>query len=202
MELKELRNKLEQQKGKRMELESTIQNLRTKIRTDRILLENLEKAREIIRIVGFETQSKLKFHISDITSLALEGIFNEPYKLILDFVERRNKMECDILFERNGEQFKPLDAAGGGVVDVAAFALRIACWSMQQPRTCRVIILDEPLRFLSAEYQENASEMIKEISQRLGVQFIIVTHSDVLASSADKVFRTTIKKGVTSIKNE
>ena len=85
-------------------------------------------------------------------------------------------------------------------MDVAAFALRIASWSMSMPHSQNTIILDEPLRFLSADCQEKASAMIKELSQRLGLQFIIVTHESVLASYADKVFETSIRKGVTRIK--
>jgi DNA repair exonuclease SbcCD ATPase subunit len=183
-----------------MELESSMQTLRTNIRINRNYLENLEQAREIIRTVGLSTQQSLQFHISDIASLALESVFNEPYKLVLEFIERRNKTECDIVFERDGEKFKPLDATGGGAVDVAAFALRIASWSMQQHRTRNIIVLDEPMRFLSAEYQENASEMIKEISDKLGIQFLVITHNSTLASYADKTFKVSIKNGVSKVK--
>jgi ABC-type sugar transport system ATPase subunit len=83
---------------------------------------------------------------------------------------------------------------------VAAFALRIASWSMQKPKSRNVIILDEPLKYLSENYQEKGSAMIKEISQRLGIQFIIVTHEQTLASYADKVFEVSIKKGVSQVK--
>lgn len=200
MKLIELRYRLEQRKGKKTELEDNIRKIRTNIRLHRINLENLEQAREIIRVVGLETQKQLEFNISNISSLALEGIFNEPYNLLLEFVERRNKTECDVLFERNGERFKPLDASGGGTVDVAAFALRIASWSMQQHRTRNIIIMDEPMRFLSEEYQENASEMIKEISNKLGIQFIIVTHNQTLTAYADKVFEVSIRKGISKVK--
>lgn len=200
MELSEVRNKLERLKGKKMELERSIKTLRTEIKQERKMSEDLQKAYEIIRIVGFETQQQLQFHISDITTLALESIFPEPYKLKLDLVKRRNKNECDILFERNGDTFKPLDSSGVGTVDVAAFALRIASWSMAVKRTRNTIILDEPMRFLSAEYQENASEMIKEISKKLGIQFIIITHEPTYASYADRTFTVTIKNGVSQVK--
>jgi DNA repair exonuclease SbcCD ATPase subunit len=200
MTLTETRNKLEQLKGKRDEVENTIKKLRKDIRENNRLLQNLTKAKEIIKLVGLETQKTLQFHISDIASLALESVFQDPYKLILEFVERRNKTECDILFERNGTTFDPLDSSGVGAVDVAAFALRIASWSMAVKRTRNTIILDEPMRFLSAEYQENASEMIKEISKKLGIQFIIITHEPTYASYADRTFTVSIKNGVSQVK--
>lgn len=198
-EIQTYRNLLERQKGKKIQIEQDINTLKDTVRRSKRNLIRHEKAREIIREVGMQTQQQLQFHISDITSLALEAVFPDPYKLIVEFVQRRNKTECDLYFERDGEKVDPLTASGGGAVDVAAFALRIASWSMQQPRSRNVIILDEPLRFLSTDLQEQASIMIKEISEKLGIQFIIVTHEDTLASYADKVFRVSIKNGKSKV---
>jgi DNA repair exonuclease SbcCD ATPase subunit len=169
------------------------------LRDKRRSLLRHEKAREIIRTVGLKTQEQLQFHISDITSLALEAVFNDPYSLSVEFVQRRNKTECDLYFVRNGERLDPLSATGGGAVDVAAFALRIASWSMARPRTRNTIILDEPLRFLSVDLQERASLMIKELSDKLGLQFIIITHWSNLGMYADKIFETKIRKGITQV---
>jgi ABC-type cobalamin/Fe3+-siderophores transport system ATPase subunit len=199
MNLQELRNKLEQQKGKKQHLENLIEETNEKIRIDTIYLHDAEKAREIMKTIGLMTQKQLQFHISDIASLALEGVFPKPYKLVLDFVERRNKTECDIWFERNGKRIKPLHAAGGGTLDVASFALRIACWSMEMAKSRNTIVLDEPMKWVSAEYQEAVSEIIKQISNKLGIQFIITTHSPVLASYADKIFKVRIKNGISKV---
>ena len=197
--IKTLRTQLERQKGQQLQIEKTITETQRMVKEKIRSLKRHEQAREIIREVGIKTQNQLSFHISDITSLALEAVFPNPYKLIVEFVQRRNKTECDLYFDRDGNPVDPLDASGGGAVDVAAFALRIASWSMQRPKSQPIIILDEPLRFLSTDYQEQASLMIKEVSQKLGLQFIIITHESVLAAHADKVFETKIKKGVTEV---
>ena len=194
-----LRTRLERQRGKKMQIERTLAAKEESLKTMQKQFRRHEKAREIIREVGLQTQQQLQFHISDVTSLALESVFNDPYQLKVDFVQRRNKTECDLLFIKGDSEMDPLTASGGGAVDVAAFALRIASWSMTHPRTRATIILDEPLRFLSADNQEKASHMIKELSQRLGLQFIIVTHESVLASYADKVFEVSIRKGKSKV---
>lgn len=194
-----IRNILEQQKGQRSQIEKTITSLKDELKDQKHSLVRHEQAREIIRIVGMTTQQQLQFHISDITSLALEAVFDDPYELQVEFVQRRNKTECDLYFVRDGEKLDPLSASGGGAVDVAAFALRIASWSMNRPHTRPVIILDEPLRFLSVDLQERASIMIKEISKKLRLQFIIITHESTLASYADRVFETIIRKGITKV---
>ena len=194
-----VRNRLEQLKGQRSQVESSVSSLKSDLEKSGANLKLHEQAREIIRMVGIETQRQLQYHISDITSLALEAVFDDPYSLQVEFVQRRNKTECDLYFVRNEEHVDPISASGGGAVDVASFALRIASWSMQRPRTQNVIILDEPLRFLSVDLQERASQMIKELSKKLNIQFIIVTHENTLASYADRVFEVKLKKGVSKV---
>lgn len=199
MSIREIRSRLDQQKGQRIQLERSLATLEEEIKSQRKLLHQHEQAREIIREVGMITQQQLQYHISDITSLALEAVFPEPYKLEVEFVQRRNKTECDLYFTRDGLKADPQTASGGGAVDIAAFALRIASWSMQVPKTRNVIILDEPMRFVSADLQANASAMLKEISEKLGIQFIIVTHNEVLTSYADRVFKVSIKRGKSKV---
>jgi len=151
-----------------------------------------EKARAIIQKVARETQQSLEYHVGELVSLALSGIFPDPYKFVVEFVERRNKTECDLSFERAGEKVHPFDASGGGAVDVASFALRSSIWSLGGSRN--VLGLDEPFRFLSRELQPRACEMLREISHRLGLQIIMVTHSPDLIEGADRVFKTSLKK--------
>jgi len=197
--IQDLRNRLERQKGQKIQIESSIAVVQQSMKESGRELRRHEQAREVIREVGLKTQQQLQIHISDITSLALDAVFPNPYKLVAEFVQRRNKTECDLYFERDENKTDPLSASGGGAVDVAAFALRVASWSMQRPKSRATLVMDEPMRFLSAEYQEKASIMIKEVSKKLGIQFIIITHEPILASYADKVFETKIRKGVTQV---
>lgn len=200
-EIPRLRKALEQRKGRKQELEDSIEKLKSQRIDAKRSLRQYEQAREIIREVGLKTQEQLSFQISDITTLALEAVLEEPYELLAEFVERRNKTECDLLFQRNDQKVDPLSASGGGAVDVCAFALRIASWSMQMPRSRNVLILDEPMRFVSRDLQEKASMMIKEISEKLGIQFIIITHEPTLTSYADRVFEVKNKNGISTVTN-
>ena len=199
MKIPDLRNLLEQRKGKKEQIEQTLANAELEIKEKSRDLRRHEQARAIIKEAGLHTQQQLQFHISDIASLALNAVFDDPYELSVEFVERRNKTECDLFFLRNGDKINPMDASGGGAVDVASFALRIASWSMQSPKSNNVIILDEPMKHLSPEYREKGSQMIKEISDKLGIQFIIVNHEPILTTFADRVFKVSIKKGVSKV---
>ena len=200
MNLQTIRQRLEQRKGQKIQIEKNITQLKDELTEHKRSLRRHEQAREIIREVALKTMSQISFHISDITSLALEAVFDNPYRLVTDFVQRRNKTECDLYFERDGNRVDPLSASGVGAVDIASFALRIASWSMNRPHSRNVIILDEPFKCLSDNYQEKASQMMKELSEKLGLQFVIVTHNDILASYADRTFEVSIKNGISKVK--
>ena len=204
IEITELRKKLERKKGQKIQIEDSLQDVRTKIRKNKQSLILHEKAREIVRIVGLKTQQQLQFHISNITSLALEAVFDNPYELMVEFIQRRNKTECDLYFKRNGSKVDPLTASGIGAVDVAAFALRIACWSMEQPKTRNTILLDEPFKHLKGKKEnKKVLEMIKEVSNKLGIQIIMVSDERIpredTIEATDKLFEVKIKNGISNI---
>ena len=93
-------------------------------------------------------------------------------------------------------------ASGGGVIDIASFALRIALWSISSPRPMNTLIFDEPFRFLSRELQPRAGIMLQEICKKLGLQIILVTHNPSLIDSADKIFRVSQRNGKSIVKEE
>ena len=130
--------------------------------------------------------------MSSIVSSALVGIFPDPYEFVVRFVQKRNKTECLLLFRRDGEEFTPVDSSGGGALDIASFALRVAFWCIGSTRNS--IILDEPFRFLSANLQSKAGELLKRLSKELNIQFIVVTHIKELLPYGDRVL--SIEKGV------
>jgi len=192
--ISEIRNELERRKGKKSQIELSILQTRKKLGTQKRDLKHHEQAREIIREAGLKTQQSLSFHISEITSLALSSVFDDPYSLSVEFIHKRNKTECELKFLRGGQKADPMDSTGGGAVDIASFALRIASWSMSHPQLRNTIILDEPFKNLDKKLIEKGSAMLKEVSKKLGIQFIIVTHEDDLIASADKVFKVQMKK--------
>ena len=194
-QIKRLRAKTEQLKGRKQKTEMDIESFnKEKMDVERELI-NTEQAQAIIQKVAQKTQQELEYHISDLVSTALSAIFDEPYEFKLYFVIRRGTTEAVFKFARNGEEVDPMVASGGGAVDVAAFALRIALWSLKQKRSRNTIVLDEPFRFLSRELQPKASSMLKLLSEKLGIQFIIVTHNNDLVEAADKVFHVKQRRG-------
>lgn len=198
--IKIIRSNIDKAKVLQESIIDDIRNRKKELRQIKNSIDKHEKAKEIVIKVGLETQQQLEVKVSDITSMAMETVFPEPYKIELEFVQRRNKTECDIYFVRNGNRSEPLSSSAGGTLDIASFALRIACWTLQIPRKNNTIILDEPTKWVSKTYRQDTAKMLKEISEKLNLQFIIVTHDPVLTQFADKVFEVSIKNGISQIK--
>jgi len=160
-------------------------------------LEDCQKVRAYIQIVAETTQKQIEFHISNLVTMALAAVFPDPYEFILQFTQRRNKTEADLIFRKDGNDGGPVSIAGGGALDVASFALRSATWALKPSR--KSLLLDEPFKFLSRDLQEKGSEMLKMISDKLGIQLIIVSHIPEIISNSDKVFNIENNKGEVTI---
>lgn len=153
----------------------------------KIYYENLQKARALVAEAGQFTQSYLKEYIESMITTALQSVFDEDYRFVIDFDIKRNKPEAIIKLMIRGEEVDPSNSVGGGVLDVVSFALRIVLWSIQNPQSANVIVLDEPYKWLHGNI-ESAIKMTKEISNKLGIQFIIVSQIPEIADGADKVW--------------
>jgi hypothetical protein len=156
-----------------------------------------ETARLIIQKVAKATQAELEYYISELVTLAFASVFPDPYEFKVVFEEKRGKTECKMRFLRNGKEVNPLFGSGGGPLDIASKTLQFTIWSLNKTRN--IIGLDEPFRFLSRNLQPKAGEMLKEVSKKLGLQILMITHSEDLANCADKIFHFDIDKGVTVI---
>jgi DNA repair exonuclease SbcCD ATPase subunit len=145
-------------------------------------LSKTEQARDLIQQVGQAVQQEAHDRLAGVVSRCLETVFDEPYEFKIVFDKKRNQTEARLVFVRDGFEVSPLDAAGGGVVDVAAFALRLSCLLLRRPASRRLLVLDEPFRFLSEQYRPRVKQMLEELSERMKIQIVQVTHAPELVA--------------------
>jgi len=164
-----------------------LKRLKLKLRAQKRYLEDVEEARGVMQMAAEMAQRHLEFHIANLVSSALYAVFPDPYKFVVRFVSRRNTTECDMFFEKNGIEMEPEFASGGGPLDVASFASRISQLTLEE--VMPLVILDEPFKNLSKNLIENACAMLNALKEKLGIQFIIVTHVPELVKAGDAVFQ-------------
>ena len=200
-ELRQIRTFYDQSDGTLQNIENTLEEYQKELDQMERGLEDSQKAAEIIHAVAKSTQEELEFHLSDIVTMAMRGVFENGPSLSVSFVSRRNQIEVDMGFEEDGHIGDPLNDDGGGLVDVAAVALRFSCWTLNRKRTRPVIILDEPLKWLKgSDLPYKGARIIKEISAKLGLQIIMISHDPELIEGADKVIRVGRKQRRSIIK--
>jgi DNA repair exonuclease SbcCD ATPase subunit len=143
----------------------------------RTRLKHSVRAQEVIVQMAQAVQQKAHQRIASVVSSCLAAVFDDPYEFKIHFEQKRGRTEARLTFLRDGLEVNPIDSSGGGAVDVAAFALRAACLVMNRPRLRRVLILDEPFKFVSEDYQPAVRSMLEQLSRDLGLQIIMVTHN-------------------------
>ena len=122
-------------------------------------------------------QQKAHRQISYVVTRCLAVVFDDPYQFQIQFEQKRGRTEARLQFVRRGLVLQdPLDESGGGVVDIASFALRLASLILSRPQRRRCLILDEPFKFVHPpERRPRIVKMIQMLADEFDVQFIIVT---------------------------
>lgn len=168
-------------------LESNLDHQRRTLKKEKAALDQAklkqeasQKAQEILQHLAEAVQEKAHQRISEVVSSCLTAVFDDPYQFKIQFERKRGKTEAVLKFCRGEVEVDPLTASGGGVVDVAAFALRVACLVLHRPKLRRLVVLDEPFKFVSSQYRDNVRQMIENLAEDMGVQIIMVSHIEEL----------------------
>ena len=117
--------------------------------------------------------------IANVVSRCLETVFvgDDVYGFKIRFDRKRGRTEALLILTKNGHEVEdPLNADSGGVVDVAAFALRTSCIVLAKPNLRKFLAMDEPFKFVSAEYRSNVRMLLEGLSKDFKFQYLMVTH--------------------------
>jgi DNA repair ATPase RecN len=154
-------------------------------------LIDTEKAIIVLQETAKRIQEQLKFRLEDIINSAIDGLFPGQYRFALEFVNLRGQTEVKPVLYSGEDALEDItETNGGGLADIIGFALRVSFLLISKNQ--KVLILDEPFKFVSEEYREAACLIVKKLSKELGIQVIMVTHDKAMIDIADKVF--TVKK--------
>jgi DNA repair exonuclease SbcCD ATPase subunit len=138
-----------------------------------------EEALQIAQDLAQTIQQQAHNQIAQVVGLCLQTVFDgdDSYDFKIRFDKKRNKTEAKLILLKNGHEIENiLEDDSGGVIDVAAFALRLSCLVLTKPILRKLIILDEPFKFVSEEFRPNIKEMLMTLSKKFGIQFLLVTH--------------------------
>lgn len=139
---------------------------------------HLSHAQQVLAELAEGVQRQVHDRISALVTRCLKSVLDEDLEFQVLFERRAGKTTARLAFFDNGEEIDPLLGTAGGALDLAAFALRLACLLVGRPPRRRLIVLDEPFKFVSdrGDYRARARDLLDALSTELGFQFVIVTH--------------------------
>ena len=168
-------------------------------------LELSEQCRSLLSLFVKKSEIDIRRFIEPSITEALDFVFSQNLKFHMRFINRRNQMEIDFVILRNSDEEQKFQIYiqdqnkyeneledlvketrninynyGGAINQVLALILRILLVELFKVRG--PIILDEPSSAVHEEYAVKLGQLISSFSKRFNRQYIIITHSDALAS--------------------
>jgi len=160
------------------------------INEEKARIEILEKCRVLIMEIGKTTQAQVQQYIEDTVTLALQSVYGQTYKFVVKFeYNKRDQLETQFFLDKGGKLLElRKNTTGGGVVDLCAFSMRMVVWVLDdETPSPPIMIMDEPFKNVSAKFIPSVSEVVKQVSDMLEIQFIIVTHNEIFIENADTI---------------
>jgi len=162
--------------------ESELQTIQTELQEVLHKQQLYAEATQILRDLYEQTQERFHGQIMQIVSYCLKEVFgDDAYEFRILFEQKRNQVESRIAFFRGGEEFDPLLASGGGTIDVAVAALRVAVIYLTRKTLRSIVLMDEPFRYLSVEYRPKGAALLEKLAEEFGFQFVLTTHAQEFA---------------------
>lgn len=139
-------------------------------------------AQAVLQRVAAGVQKAAHERLAAVVTRCIKAIFgDDAYSFQIDFQQKRGKTEAVLTFvDKDGNVLSdPKNSAGVGVVEVAALALRLVSILLARPPKRRLLVLDEPCKFLNgAQYQERVGALLTQLSEEMGMQIILVADDD------------------------
>jgi DNA repair exonuclease SbcCD ATPase subunit len=186
-----------------------LQAFRSRLETCNGQINELERKEDLstktslfLQSLSDVTRIQVLDKISGIVTEALQTVKDKNLEFRMNLTTERNAADLKmVIFDKiTGQEYDVLESMGGGIADLVSISLRLALLCKWQPFVSRILILDEAGKHISVKDQEQLADFISKLSKLLNVQFVWVTHSDVLSRSADKVFEVTKQNGISTVK--
>lgn len=220
--IKKVSDKLQSLVGERNLLNVQLSEIVNNISDNANELDINEKARKLLELFVKSTEYGIKDYIEPIVTEALEFVFSQYLKFHIIFFNRRNQVEIDFVVARNPKMendYQELikdpvinadaiallvkDATninymyGGAINQVLALILRLIIVEMLKIKG--PVFLDEPTSMVSEEYSTRLGHLLLSLSKKFKRQYILITHSNSLASYASNIYQVTQENKVSKV---
>lgn len=177
VDVEQYRNKLNKLLAQHNHAKERVKDERKALTKAEDNLARINEAQTIVQQVAQGVQQQAHNRIASVVSRCLAIVFGEDaYEFRIHFERKRGRTEARLVFARDDHELSPRSGSGGGVLDVASFALRLACLLLSKPSPRRLIVMDEPFKNVhGSQYRERVGIMLETLSKEMNFQFIMST---------------------------
>jgi DNA repair exonuclease SbcCD ATPase subunit len=208
--------------GRRDELLEHLKSLQISEEDLKVKAFTVLKAKELLELFVKSTENQVKQYIEPTITEALSFVFNQKLYFHIVFVNRRGQVEVDFIvlpssevenkyqsyLEDNVKYEDELDTLaklysdinylyGGAVQEILGLMLRLLLVELLDIKG--PVFLDEPTSSTHEEYANRVGIFIKSLSERFNRQIIYITHSQAMASAANKVYQVVREKEISQV---
>lgn len=125
--------------------------------------------------------------MSNLITYGLKTIFeDQSLTFVPKIIKKNEKMHIELKTENNGIE-GDYESFGGSVAVIESFLMRILC--ILKKKMARLLVLDETFAAVGEEYIANTSKLVSELSHKLGIDTLLVTHNKDFINFSDNVYR-------------
>jgi len=153
------------------------------LETESVILSKTEKVlKHLIDTLAKKDLSKM----DELVTYGLNTIFpDRDISFKSELVERGSKLRIDLNTIYREKEVDP--SSHGSVTVIESFLLRVLC--LIKLKKYPFLYMDEPFGAVDSEYAYKVSPLISEISKKLKLDVLLVTHNPTFMEDAKKVYR-------------
>jgi len=187
MSLAEIQSRIDKLDGFYQALKSQEKNLSQEIVDLKKKADVLTKASLVIKhLLDIMVKDEIA-KMAGLVTYGLKTIFEDQDLIFKPVVSKKSdRIYIELRTLNNGVESE-FGTYGGSVAVIESFLLRIIC--MLKMKLARVILLDETFGSISTEYIQNTSKFVGELSNKLGLDVLLVTHQPEFKNFANRVYK-------------
>lgn len=179
-----------QKEGQQQVFEQTRSALQQAIQETQVRAELLEKVVAVVQKLTEISRKETLDKVANIVTMALQEVKGSHLSFRINYRTRRGQAIADFVVYNSKlkSEMGIFESCGGTLVDIIEFALKVSLLLKWHPKLGKVLVLDEQFKHIAPEDLPAMARFVRRITEQLGLQIILVSHSSELAADAHKVF--------------
>lgn len=155
-----------------------------------------EQVRVFFSVLSEQQRAVLEQKVQALVDYGVQAVFGPSYRFKVTSELRGKAVRTEFFLVEDGHELSLIDSTGGGVSDVVSFLLRIVMLCIVRPVQHRVLVLDEPFKWVSAAHFIKFNALLRELTESLGIQIIMVSHRTEVLDAATTIIEVQKRDGV------